>query len=112
MGTAWAMASGGGANGGAAAGGGIMGFLPMFLVIILVMYFFIIRPQQKKQKEAQNMLSSLKKGDRVATIGGMMGTIVGINEDVITLKIAENTKAEFRKSAIAVVLKSEGGKVE
>lgn len=108
MGTAWAMGANGG-GGAAAGGGGIMGFLPMFIVIILVMYFFIIRPQQKKQKEVANMLSNLKKGDRVATIGGLLGTVVAMKDDVVTLKIAENTKADFRKSAIAVVLKSEGG---
>jgi preprotein translocase subunit YajC len=107
MGTAWAMASNKEAAG-TGAGGGIMGFLPMLVVIFVVMYFFIMRPQQKKQKEVANMLSNLKKGDKVATVGGMLGVVVGIKDDVVTLKFSENAKAEFRKSAIATVISHEG----
>ena len=98
MGTAWAMSG----NQGAATdgAGAMMSFLPMLVVMVIVMYFFIIRPQQKRQKEASNMMNSLKKGDKVSTAGGIIGTIVGIDDKVIVLKIAENTKVEFKKSAI------------
>ena len=90
--------------------GGIMGFLPMLVVMFVVMYFFIIRPQQKKQKDATNMLNSIKKGSKVSTVGGIQGTVVGVNENFVTLKIAENTKVEFKKSAINNVIDAEGNK--
>jgi preprotein translocase subunit YajC len=106
MGTAWAMsANQGGAQGGM---GGLMGFLPMLIFMFLIMYFLIIRPQQKKQKELKNMMENLKKGDKVITSGGMIGSIVGLKDDIVIVKIAENTKVEFRKSAIVSVTKEEG----
>ena len=105
MGTAWAMAKSQGA--GAEGAAGIMGFLPMLMVMFFVLYFFIIRPQQKKQKESADMLSNLKKGDRVSTAGGMYGTVVGIKDNTVILKIAENTKVEFRKSSIGSVINKE-----
>ena len=78
----------------------------MFLfmgLIILVMYFFMIRPQQKRQKEHQRMLSDLKKGDKVVTTGGMYATVFGFSDDQnkVILKISDEVKMEFLKSAIA-----------
>ncbi|OGC78342.1 MAG: preprotein translocase subunit YajC [candidate division Zixibacteria bacterium RBG_16_50_21] len=89
------------------AGAGIMGFLP-FLLIIVIIYFLMLRPQMKKQKHHQKMLTELKKGDRVVTNGGMLGTIVGINEkeNVVVLKVGEDTKIEFLKSSIAGPVKT------
>lgn len=107
MGTVWAMSGNQQAAGGGT--GGVMGFLPMILVMFVIMYFLILRPQQKKQKEVKAMLENIKKGDRVSTIGGILGTVVGAKDDVVTLKIAENTKVDFKKSAISAVLSHEGG---
>jgi preprotein translocase subunit YajC len=89
-----------------AQGGAGGGFVSMFLfmgLIILVMYFFMIRPQQKRQKEHQRMLSDLKKGDRVVTTGGMYATVFGFSDDQnkVILKISDEVKMEFLKSAIA-----------
>jgi len=89
---------------------------PMFIVIFAIFYFFLIRPQRKKQKDSQVMLDSLAKGDRIVTIGGMLGTILSIKkkgdavspEDVIVIKVAENTKLEMLRSSIARVLAKEG----
>lgn len=68
------------------------------------MYFVMIRPQQKRQKQWQEMLSSLKSGDRVTTTGGMRGTITSIREDVIQLKLPpDSIRVEVLKSAIASV---------
>jgi preprotein translocase subunit YajC len=81
----------------------LMGMFLPFLLIILVVYFFMIRPQQKRQKEHQRMLADLKKGDRVLTTGGMYATVFGFSDDEnkVILKISDEVKMEFLKSAIA-----------
>lgn len=82
--------------------GSIMTFLP-FVLIIAVFYFLIIRPQNKKQKETQKMLDALKKGDKVVTIGGVHGTVSNVKEKTVIVKVDDNTKIEFTRSAIATV---------
>ena len=79
-----------------------MAFLPMYLIMFGILYFFMIRPQQKKQKELQNMIANLKKGDRVITSGGIIGVITGIQNDYLVLKVGDSdtTKIEVLKSAI------------
>lgn len=76
-----------------------------FGLVILIFYFLIIRPQNKKQKETEKMLSAIKKGDKVYTIGGLHGTVHSTNEEkaTVTLKVDEgsSTTLEFNKSAIA-----------
>jgi len=78
-------------------------FIP-FGLVILIFYFLIIRPQNKKQKETQKMLSALKKGDRVVTVGGVHGTIQSVKESTVILKVDESTKMEFSRSAISSVI--------
>jgi len=82
--------------------------LPLLFVILatfVIFYFILIRPQQKKQKELQKMIEALKKGDRVLTTGGIFGTVVGVKDNILVLKIDENTKIEMVKSAVASVVK-------
>ena len=80
-----------------------------FLLIIVVFYFLLIRPQQTKQKTWQQMLSSLKTGDRVTTTGGIRGVIVSIKDDAIQLRIPpDNLRIEVVKSAIASVTQDDG----
>ena len=90
-----------GAQGGAA--GGFMTFLP-FVLIIAIFYFLIIRPQNKKQKETQKMLSALKKGDKVVTIGGIHGTIQSVRDQSVVVKVDDSVKIEFNRSAISSIL--------
>ena len=92
------------AGGAEAASGpaGILSFLP-FILIIAIFYFLIIRPQNKKQKETQKMLEALKKGDKIVTIGGIHGTISNVKEKTVVVKVDDNTKLEFTRSAIATV---------
>lgn len=94
-----------GTQGGKGGGGGIAALLP-FILIILVFYLLLIRPQQKKQRRHQEMLGSIKKGDKVLTSGGIHGVVMGINDkkDIVVLKVAENVKIEFQKNAIAANL--------
>jgi preprotein translocase subunit YajC len=89
-----------GSSGGAA--GSLMTFLP-FVAIIAIFYFLIIRPQNKKQKDTQKMLSALKKGDRIVTIGGIHGTIQNVKEQSVIVKVDDNVKIEFSRSAISGV---------
>jgi preprotein translocase subunit YajC len=93
--------------------GGIVGtFLP-FALIIGIFYFLIIRPQNKKQKETQKMLSALKKGDKIVTIGGVHGVISTVRESSVVVKVDDNTKIEFSRSAIATVVEaSKAEKIE
>ena len=86
------------------AGGQMSSMFITFGLVFVVMYFLIIRPQSKKQKQAKAMLAALKKGDRVATIGGIRGIIHSIKDDVIIIKVDDNTKIEFSKGAVATVL--------
>ena len=76
-----------------AAGGDMLSMLIMIVVMVAVFYFLMIRPQRKKDKAVKDMLSSLKPGDRICTIGGFYGTIAHIKYDTITLKFGsmENT---------------------
>jgi preprotein translocase subunit YajC len=74
------------------------------LLLIPVLYLVMIRPQQKRQKQWQEMLSSIKTGDRVTTAGGIRGIILNIKDDVIIIRVApDNIKLEISKSAIASV---------
>jgi len=88
---------------GAATSNPLMTFLP-FVAIIAIFYFLIIRPQNKKQKETQRMLSALKKGDKIVTIGGLHGTIQTVKEQTVIVKVDEDTKLEFNRSAISTIL--------
>ncbi|MGO8934959.1 MAG: preprotein translocase subunit YajC [Terracidiphilus sp.] len=77
--------------------------LPILLFIPLL-YLLMIRPQQKKQKQWQQMLNSIKSGDRITTAGGIRGTILSIKDDSIVLRVPpDNLKLEVAKSAIASV---------
>ena len=72
----------------------------LILSFVLIFYFLLLRPQQKRQKQTQEMLKNIKTGDRVLTTGGMYGQVLGVKEDIVVLKIADDVKAEFAKSAI------------
>jgi len=82
-------------------------FLP-FVLIIGVFYLMLIRPNQKKQKQWNEMLNSLKPGDRITTTGGMRGIILALREDTITLRLPpDNVKVEIIRGAIASVTTNE-----
>ena len=73
-----------------------------------IVYFMIIRPQQRKQKETEAMRSSIRKGDRVLTTGGLFGTVVGEKDNVIVLKVADDVKMEFARDSIIQVKERSG----
>ena len=82
-----------------------MSMLP-FILIFVVMYLFLFRGPKKKQAEHKKMLSSLQKNDRVRTIGGILGTVIDIRDDEVTLKVDEsnNTKIKVTTGSIGTVL--------
>jgi preprotein translocase subunit YajC len=82
-------------------GGGLMSFLPLILIIV-VFYLFFIRPQMRKSKEQKKFRESLKKGDKVVTIGGIHGKIAEISETTVLLEVSSQVKFTLEKSAIAV----------
>ncbi len=83
-----------------AKGAGNYTFLIMMVLIFVVMYFFMIRPQQKKQKEVVKFRESLKKGDKIVTIGGIYGTIVEVKETSLLVEIDNNVKIRVDKSSV------------
>ena len=85
---------------------GMLGSFVPLLLIIVIFYFFLIRPQNKKQKETQKMLDALKKGDKIITIGGIHGVISSVKEKSVIVKVDDDAKIEFNRSAISTVLKS------
>jgi preprotein translocase subunit YajC len=80
----------------------------LLAVTVGIVYFMIIRPQQKKQKETEAMRSSIKKGDRVLTTGGLYGTVVGEKEGIVVLKVADEVKMEFSRESIIQVKERSG----
>jgi preprotein translocase subunit YajC len=77
-------------------------------IIFLVFYLLLIRPQQKRAKEAQKMLSELKKGDEVVTSSGIIGRISGVKDNEIILQIQEGVRIRMQKSAVTGRLKGSG----
>jgi len=84
--------------------GGIGFFVPLIFIFI-IMYFVMIRPQKKRQQQQQNLIASLKTGDRVVTNAGIHGLISNVKENTVLVKVADNVKIEMDKSAITTVLK-------
>lgn len=92
----WTLAQ----QGGAAAPDVFASFLPI-LLIVGIFYLLIYRPMRRRQKNLETMIRNLKNGDKVITSGGLHGTVAGIRESTVILKIADQVKVEVSKSAVA-----------
>ncbi len=87
---------------------GTIGGIAPILLFFVALYFLMIAPNQKKQKAWQEMLGSLKSGDKVTTSGGIRGTVLQVKDDVVTLRVQpDGIKMEFVKSAISAVTTAE-----
>lgn len=84
---------------------GILQLLMPFIIMFAVFYFVLLRPQQAQQKRRQEMLGSLKKGDKVVTMGGIFGEITALKEDYLTVKIADKVEVKVNRSGIGSVVK-------
>jgi preprotein translocase subunit YajC len=87
--------------------GGGLSFPVMMALMFAILYFMVIRPQSTERKKLQQRVDALKKGDKVLTTSGMFATVVSIEADRAILRISEETKVEFAKSAIAQVITPE-----
>lgn len=83
----------------------IAGLLP-FILMLVIFYFLLIRPQQKQQKQRNEMLRNLRKGNRVITLGGIFGEIVGITDETIKLKVADRVELLMTRSSVSQVVES------
>ena len=100
------------AAGEGAGGGSFLTSMIPFIAIIAIFYLLIIRPQNKKRKETEKMLSSLKKGDKVVTIGGVHGVVHSVKDSTVIIKVDENVKLEFQRSAVSSVVNPAPAKEE
>ncbi len=91
-------------------GGSPMTLIFMIIAIFAVMYFLMIRPQQRQKRQHQDMLGQLGKGDKVVTSGGLHGTVAGIKDNSVIVKIADNVKVEVNRSAISQIVSSKSSK--
>ena len=94
---AWAQASG------SPQGGGIESMI-LIVVMFGVLYFLMIRPQMKRAKEHKAMIEALQKGDEVVSAGGILGKVARINENYVTLEVAQGVEMQLQRSAVQVVL--------
>ncbi len=101
----YAMGQGGAAGEGAQ--GGFTAFIPLILMFV-IFYFLLIRPQQKKTKEHREMISNLKKGDRIITSGGLHGRITGVKEaeNVLVVEIADKVRVKVARGNVALLVQS------
>jgi preprotein translocase subunit YajC len=96
------MGQGGATEGGAA---GFASFIPLVLMFV-IFYFLLIRPQQKRSKEHRNLLSNLKKGDKIVTSGGLHGRITGLEETTLTVEIADKVRVKINRANVSGILAS------
>jgi len=82
-------------------------FIIILVAMLVLMYFLLIRPQRAQQRRAQDMLSALKPGDEVITIGGIYGDVIEVEEDKVVLEIAEDVHIEVTRKAIANIVPPE-----
>ena len=80
---------------------GLMSIAPL-IILFVIFYFLLIRPQQKRSKEHKQMISAIQKGDQVITTGGIHGRVASVNEDSISVEIAEGVKVKVSREAISV----------
>ncbi len=91
------------AGGAQAARPNMLGALLPFVLVFVIFYLLIIMPQRKKQKKHLELVDNLKPGDRIITTAGIFGTIMGVQKDLIELKISSNTNIKITKSAVGVI---------
>lgn len=102
IGIAYAMGQQGGAQG---AQGGFGAFVPLILMFV-IFYFLLIRPQQKKNKAHGEMIKNLKKGDRIITTGGIHGRITSLDDNMLTVEIADKVRIKVTRGGVAALFQA------
>jgi preprotein translocase subunit YajC len=98
-----AQAPGGGA-------GSVVTQLVFFAAIFAIFYFLLIRPQQKQKREREDMLRTVKRGDRVVTSSGLHGTVASLDDETVTVRVTEQVRLVFDRSAIGRIVSPTGSK--
>ena len=98
-----AQAPGGGA-------GSVVTQLVFFAAIFAIFYFLLIRPQQKQKREREEMLRAVKRGDRVVTASGLHGTVASLDDQTVTVRVTEQVRLVFDRSAIGRIVSPSGSK--
>ena len=101
--TAYAMGQGGAASGQGA--GGFTSLIPIVLMFV-IFYFLLIRPQQKKAKEHREMISQVRKGDRIVTSGGLHGRVTAVGDATLTVEIADRVRVKIARGNLSQVVQS------
>ena len=94
---------------GGSGSGAMITQLLFFGAIFAIFYFLLIRPQQRQKADRQRMLDGLKRGDRVVTSSGLHGTITGLNDQTVTLRVTDQVRLEFDRSAVGRVVATPSG---
>ncbi len=81
----------------------LQGLLPM-VALFVIFYFLLIRPQQKRQKEHKNMVAGLAKGDEIVTMGGVLGKIVSLDDNFITLEISKGVEVRVQRQSVQAMM--------
>ena len=90
---------------GTAAGGSWFSLIFMLLIFFLMFYFLVMLPQKRREREFKRMISAMKRGDIVVTVGGIVGKVIAIDKDTVKIKTANVTELEITKKSIATVIK-------
>ena len=94
--------------GGAGGSSALLTQVVFFAAIFAIFYFLLIRPQQRQKREREQMLTAVKKGDRVVTSSGLHGTVTGLSEHTVTLRVADQVKLEFDRAALGRIVEGQG----
>jgi len=97
---AYALSGAPGGSAGGGSGGGLAALAPL-VIMFVIFYFLLIRPQQKKAKSHRDLLSNLRKGDRIITNGGLYGQVTGLTDTVVTVEIAPKIRVKVARSHVA-----------
>ena len=101
-----AQAAGGGASG---AGGLLVNPMVFMVLMFVMMYFVLIRPQRQRQKAHEELVKSVKTGDHIVTAGGVHGIVASVKDTTLMLRVADNVRVEYDRSAVATVKKKTEG---
>ena len=82
--------------------------LLFFAAIFAIFYFLLIRPQQRQKRERERLLATVKKGDRVVTTSGLYGTVTGLTETTVTLRVTDQVRLEFERAAVGRIVEGQG----
>ena len=100
---AYAMGQGG--IGGGEGAGGFTSLIPIVLMFV-IFYFLLIRPQQKKAKQHREMISQVRKGDRIVTSGGLHGRVTAVSDATLTVEIADRVRVKIARGNLSQVVQS------